>query len=44
MSHMNLDGLSPKAAQKLGFDVQIPASMEEYYQPPQKRKFRQRVE
>ena len=44
MSHMNLEGLSPKAAQKLGFDVQIPTSMEEYYQPPEKRKFRQRVE
>ena len=44
MSHMTLEGLSPKAAQKLGFDVQIPTSMEEYYQPPEKRKFRQGVE
>ena len=44
MSHMNLEGLSPKAAQKLGFDVQIPTSMDEYYQPPEKRKFRQRME
>jgi ectoine hydroxylase-related dioxygenase (phytanoyl-CoA dioxygenase family) len=44
MSHMNLERLSPKAAQKLGFDVQIPTSMEEYYQPPEKRKFRQRTE
>jgi hypothetical protein len=44
MSHMNLDGLSKKAAQKLGFEVQIPASMDEYYQPPEKRKFKQRAE
>lgn len=44
MAHMNLDGLSGKAAQKLGFDVQIPTSREEYYQPPEKRKFRQRTE
>lgn len=44
MAHMNLEGLSPKAAQKLGFDVQIPTSMEEYYQPPERRKFRQRTE
>jgi hypothetical protein len=41
---MNLEGLSAKAAQKLGFDVQIPTSMEEYYQPPERRKFKQRVE
>jgi hypothetical protein len=44
MAKMDLGKLSAKAAQKLGFDVQIPASLEEYYQPPEKRRFRQRTE
>ena len=44
MEGMDLSSLSSKARQKLGFDVQIPSSMEEYYQPPEKRKFKQRTE
>jgi ectoine hydroxylase-related dioxygenase (phytanoyl-CoA dioxygenase family) len=44
MAQMDLGKLSAKAAQKLGFDVQIPASLEEYYQPPEKRRFKQRTE
>lgn len=39
----DLTSLSEKALQKLGFFSQPPASYEEYYQPLQKRKFRQVV-
>ncbi len=44
MAHMNLSGMSTKAAQKLGFHTQVPASLEEYYLPAEQRKFKQKAE
>jgi ectoine hydroxylase-related dioxygenase (phytanoyl-CoA dioxygenase family) len=44
MAQLDLTGMSNKAKQKLGFDVQVPTSMEEYYAPPEKRKFKQKAE
>jgi len=44
MAHLDLTGLSAAARQKLGFDAQVPASYDEYYAPPEMRKFRQRTE
>jgi len=44
MGHMDTRNLSPQALQKLGFHSQIPASYDEYYSPPEKRKFRQKTE
>lgn len=44
MAHLNLSELSATARQKLGFDAQVPASYDEYYAPPEVRKFKQRVE
>jgi ectoine hydroxylase-related dioxygenase (phytanoyl-CoA dioxygenase family) len=44
MAHLDLSGLSPMARQKLGFDAQVPASYDEYYVPPDQRKFRQKAE
>jgi ectoine hydroxylase-related dioxygenase (phytanoyl-CoA dioxygenase family) len=44
MGHLDLDALSPVARQKLGFDAQVPASYDEYFAPPQHRKFKQRAE
>ncbi|MEM7410963.1 MAG: phytanoyl-CoA dioxygenase family protein [Myxococcota bacterium] len=44
MSHMDLSGYSEQARQKLGFLAQVPASYDEYYLPPDQRKFRQPVE
>ena len=44
MSHMDLSGMSEAAKQKLGFLAQVPASYEEYYAPPEKRKFKQKTE
>lgn len=41
MSGMNLDGVSDQVKQKLGFFAQPPASLEEYYLPPEQRSFRQ---
>lgn len=40
----DVPGLSETARQKLGFLSQVPASLDEYYAPPEKRKYRQRVE
>jgi ectoine hydroxylase-related dioxygenase (phytanoyl-CoA dioxygenase family) len=40
----NLEGVSERALQKLGFYAQTPASLDEYYAPPNQRKFRQRYE
>lgn len=40
----DLSGFSEKALQKLGFLAQTPASLDEYYAPPEKRKFRQPYE
>lgn len=44
MAHMDLRTLSLAARQKLGFDAQVPASYEEYYAPPELRKFKQKTE
>lgn len=44
MAHIDTSNASEKTLQKLGFYVQIPASMEEYYAPPHLRKFKQKVE
>ena len=41
MEGMDLSGVSEKALQKLGFYSQVPASYDEYWAPPEKRKFRQ---
>lgn len=44
MAHLDLSKLSPAARQKLGFDAQVPASYDEYYAPPEQRKFKQKAE
>lgn len=44
MSHLDLAALSPIARQKLGFDAQVPANYDEYYAPPERRKFKQKAE
>jgi ectoine hydroxylase-related dioxygenase (phytanoyl-CoA dioxygenase family) len=44
MEGMDLSTLSETALQKLGFRAQVPASLDEYYAPPEKRKYRQAVE
>jgi ectoine hydroxylase-related dioxygenase (phytanoyl-CoA dioxygenase family) len=44
MAHLDLSGVSKKALQKLGFLSQVPADYEEYYAPPEQRKFQQRYE
>lgn len=44
MNNIDVSGLSDLALQKLGFYAQVPASLDEYYAPPNKRKFRQRSE
>ena len=41
MHGMDLSRASEAALQKLGFHAQVPASREEYYAPPEKRKYRQ---
>ena len=44
MAHVDLSGTAEKALQKMGFLSQVPASYDEYYAPPAKRKYRQKVE
>ncbi len=44
MAHMDLSNVSEKALQKLGFLAQTPASYDEYYAEPAKRKYRQPYE
>ena len=44
MAHLDLKLLSAAARQKLGFDAQVPASYDEYYAPPEQRKFKQKTE
>ncbi len=44
MANVDITSLSESAQQKLGFFTQIPASYDEYYVPPGKRKFKQKVE
>ena len=41
MTGMDLSNLSERALQKLGFRSQPPASLEEYYLPPEQRSYRQ---
>jgi ectoine hydroxylase-related dioxygenase (phytanoyl-CoA dioxygenase family) len=44
MAHLDVAGMPARARQKLGFDAQVPASYDEYYAPPEKRKFKQKAE
>lgn len=44
LEHEDLTGVSDKVLQKLGFLAQVPASLGEYYAPPEERKFRQKYE
>ena len=44
MAHMDLTGVSATAMQKLGFHSQVPASYEEFYVPPEIRKYKQKAE
>lgn len=44
MQDMDLDKVSQQALQKLGFLAQVPASYDEYYTSPEKRKFKQTAE
>ncbi len=44
LEHLNSENWSEKAKQKLGFYAQVPASYEEYYVAPEKRKFKQPYE
>lgn len=44
MSNMDLSGVSERILQKLGFYAQVPASYDEYYLPPEQRKFKQKAE
>lgn len=39
-----IEPTSQRVRQKLGYDAQVPASYDEYYQPPELRKFRQPAE
>jgi ectoine hydroxylase-related dioxygenase (phytanoyl-CoA dioxygenase family) len=41
MSGMDLSGVSDRVLQKLGFHAQVPANYDEYYAPPEQRKFKQ---
>ena len=43
MAGMDLSGVSERVRQKLGFFSQPPASLDEYYLPPEQRSFRQAV-
>lgn len=44
MSSIDMSGVSDRVKQKLGFFTQVPASYDEYYAPPDKRKYTQPVE
>jgi len=44
LGHLELSRFPERVIQKLGFLSQVPASLDEYYAPPEKRKFRQPVE
>jgi ectoine hydroxylase-related dioxygenase (phytanoyl-CoA dioxygenase family) len=44
LSGQDLSGLPERALQKLGFLSQVPASLDEYYAPPEQRKCRQSME
>jgi ectoine hydroxylase-related dioxygenase (phytanoyl-CoA dioxygenase family) len=40
----DLAGASERALQKLGFRSRVPASLDEYYAPPERRTYTQRTE
>ena len=44
LAGIDMSGASDRVRQKLGFLAQVPASYDEYYQPPERRKFQQKVE
>jgi ectoine hydroxylase-related dioxygenase (phytanoyl-CoA dioxygenase family) len=44
LGDQDLSGFSERSLQKLGFLAQTPTSLDEYYVPPEKRKFRQPYE
>jgi ectoine hydroxylase-related dioxygenase (phytanoyl-CoA dioxygenase family) len=44
LSHVDVSQMSPRVYQKLGFLAQVPANYDEYYAPPELRKFRQKTE
>ena len=44
MSGMDLSGVPETVLQKLGFHAQVPASYDEFYAPPELRKFKQKPE
>jgi ectoine hydroxylase-related dioxygenase (phytanoyl-CoA dioxygenase family) len=44
MAHMDLSHMPQASLQKLGFLAQVPASYDEYYAPPEQRKFKQKAE
>lgn len=44
MSDISLENISETALQKLGFFAQVPSNYDEYYAPPESRKFKQRTE
>lgn len=44
MSHIDMSNVSEQAKQKLGFFAQVPANYEEYYAPPELRKYKQKTE
>jgi ectoine hydroxylase-related dioxygenase (phytanoyl-CoA dioxygenase family) len=44
LADVDLSGVSERALQKLGFHAQVPASYDEYYAPPEQRKFKQPAE
>ncbi len=44
LAHLDLSTMSPRVQQKLGFLAQVPANYDEYYAPPEQRKWRQKSE
>lgn len=44
MEHMDLNNISDRAKQKLGFYAQVPSNYSEYYVPLEHRKFKQKTE
>ena len=44
LSPVDLASADEKTLQKMGFYAQVPESLDEYYLPPEKRKFRQKAE
>jgi ectoine hydroxylase-related dioxygenase (phytanoyl-CoA dioxygenase family) len=44
MQHLDTSSYSQRILQKLGFLAQVPANYDEYYLPPEQRKFKQKAE